>query len=135
LEKWEQATTMDEEIPKQDVLDELLLNIEGLIGLSSSFPQSRYDLEPSYDKAKHYKNLYGHLYWGLKALRESGFVFGNPNPHQSLREMWAWCWTLGGGAQQRMLRPRELYAVLISQLNALREATSHGLMELTRAQK
>ncbi len=112
-------------LPSTMEIDELLREIEGLIGVSAAFPQSRYAV-PEQDEVRRYSGLWSHIDERLRALRQSGIPLTHPNPHQSLMPMWRWCWTFQGGASARISRPRKLYAELIGELQALREALSHG---------
>ena len=112
-------------LPTANDVDRLLTEIEGIIGLSASFPQSRYEL-PDRAEEDRYAQLGLSIHERLRCLRESGLPFVNPNPHHTLAAMWRWCWTLPGGASGRISRPRELYADLIMELRELKAAVSQG---------
>lgn len=117
---------MTRDTPTQSDISELLLAIEAIIGLSASFPQQRFGLTPLPLDAQQYQSLWNTIDDSLRRLREAGFPLSHPNPHRALQPMWAWCWTLPGGASDRMARPRELYAEVIGELNALKDALSRG---------
>ncbi len=114
-------------LPKPADVSDLLRSIDEIIGLSASFPQSRYGLVPPPLDADNYESLWTTIDNSLKQLRELGFPFVHQNPHRLLRAMWAWCWTLPGGAAERISRPRELYAETIKELQTLKDAVSRGV--------
>jgi hypothetical protein len=115
------------ELPQPTELSELLMNIEGIIGLSASFPQSRYGLIPPPLDAQNYESLWNTIENSLEQLRQMGFPLAHQNPHRAMSAMWGWCWTMPGGAAERIARPRELYADTIKELQALKDAVSRGV--------
>jgi len=117
---------MPNTLPTAEEIQSLLDQIEGLIGLSSAFPQSRYQLDPPPESDQQYGELWQNIDGQLRELRELGFPFSHPNLHETLRPMWAWCWTFGGSASDRMSKPRELYAELISNLSSFKEILCEG---------
>lgn len=117
---------MVETLPTPAQVSELLVKIEAIVGLSASFPQERFRLIPASRDAERYSVLWGEIDDSLRQLRDAGLPLFHPNLHQTLQAMWAWCWTLEGGAKQRMARPRALYAELIKELQTLEDAVSDG---------
>jgi len=118
---------MTTNLPNSLEIEDLLRNIEGIIGLGASFPQERFKLVPAPLVSENYQILWNAIDDSLRNLREAGFPFPHQNPHRTLTAMWVWCWTLPGGAAQRMARPRELYAETIGELRVLRDAVSRGV--------
>jgi len=115
-------------LPTASEVSELLQNVEEVIGLSASCPQhSRYKISPLPSDAQCYQLLWSTIDDSLRRFRDAGFPLFHPNPHRTLQPMWAWCWTMPGGAKERMARPRELYAEVIRELQALRDAVSRGV--------
>jgi hypothetical protein len=117
---------MASELPAPSEVSELLKNIEGIIGLSGSFPQSRHGLIPVPIHADHYARLWVDIDKALHQLRDKGFPLSHQNPHRAMSAMWAWCWSLPGGAKERIPRPRESYTDTIRELQALEDALSRG---------
>lgn len=116
----------EKSLPTRNEVFEATVKIEGLIGLSASFPQSRFDLIPT-DRDEHtYGDYYEFVDSFLARLRSSGIPLGNPNPHRTLRSMWGWIWSEGGSASQRIERPRGLYSPLLTDLRSLSEILSVG---------
>lgn len=113
-------------LPSEIAVRVAMRNIEELIGLSSSFPQSRYSLQPSPEHEYRYHALWETIDSFLFGLRRNGIPFGNPNPHRGLAQMWGWIWSQGGGAGERIERPRLLYNELLRDLSALADAVSTG---------
>jgi hypothetical protein len=118
---------MEGDFPTQQEVCDILTKIEGIIGLSASFPQSRYQLQPDQPKAERYRQLWQDIQTAISELNRAGIPFGNPNPHQGLSEMWAWCWTNpGDSAAVRMSRPSELYKELRDDLKSLQDSLTPG---------
>src|SRR2546421_1714101 len=114
-------------LPNRIVVETILAEIDALIGLSASFPQtrSRIEIEDTRDEER-YEELWRDVNQRLVSLRESGFPFANPNLHQSLRSMWAWCISFDEPWGDLRRRPNQLYAATIDRLVALREILSHA---------
>ncbi len=118
---------MNDALPTQQQVDEVLRKIDGIIGLSASFPQSRFHLRPDMSKAAQYEELYHEIQAFILELNRAGILFVNPNPHQGLAEIWAWCWSESeGGAARRMEKPAMLYKDLKEDLKALRDSLTVG---------
>lgn len=116
------------ELPKPADVSDLLTNIEGIIGVSGSFPQNRHELVPPPLDAQNYESLWNTIDNSLQQLRAMGFPLAHQNPHRALGAMWAWCWTFPEDrAKERIRRPRGLYLETIKELQALKDAVSRGV--------
>lgn len=111
----------DETLPRHEVIVDLLAEIEGLIGLGASFPHDRYKLDPTFQDGLRYQQAWAKIEYVVVAHRGKGFPIFHANRHQTLKSMWAWCWSIEGSAKDRMLRPRQLYAALIAELEQLKD--------------
>lgn len=119
---------MNGDFPSRQEVCEILTKIDGIIGLSASFPQSRFALQPAQAKADQYHQLWKDINEAILRLNHAGIPFTNPNPHQGLSEMWAWCWSNPeGGAARRISRPSELYKNLQDDLKSLRDSLTIGV--------
>jgi hypothetical protein len=118
---------MNGDFPTRQEVCEILTKIDGIIGLSASFPQSRFALQPAQTKTNQYQQLWQDIQKAILKLNRAGIPFSNPNPHQGLSEMWAWCWSNPEhGSAARMSRPSELYKELQDDLKSLRDSLTVG---------
>lgn len=120
------VTSHGKGLPSRREVRAVIEQIEGLIGLSSSFPQSRYALSPPATDEHRYGQLYAAIDDFLSDLQSQGIPLHHANPHRTLRAMWGWVWSLSGGASTRIERPRQLYADLLVELAALADIVAAG---------
>ena len=119
---------MNGDFPTRQEICEILTKIDGIIGLSASFPQKRFALQPSPIKSKQYEQLWQDIHHAILKLNRAGIPFNDPNPHQGLSEMWAWCWSNPDeGAAKRISRPSALYKELQDDLKSLRDSLTDGI--------
>lgn len=108
-------------LPEVGEIEQLLAEIDAIIGLGAAFPPSRFNLTPPDADSARYTELWHNVEGRLQGLRDRGFPFFHRNQHWSLAGLWAWCIGLGGSIGDARRRSRTLYARLIPELEALRE--------------
>jgi hypothetical protein len=124
--EYKMHTSLAKAFPSKHEVRAVIEQIEGLIGLSSSFPQSRYALRPPAADDHQYRRLYAAIDDFLSDLQSQGIPLHHANPHRTLRAMWGWVWSLSGGASTRIERPRQLYADLLVELAVLADIVAAG---------
>jgi hypothetical protein len=118
---------MNGDFPIRQEISEILTKVDGIIGLSASFPQSRFSLQPDQIKNNQYQLFWQRIQEFIFKLNRAGIPFINPNPHQDLSAMWAWCWSNPeSGSAARMSRPSEIYKELKNNLESLQESLTLG---------
>jgi hypothetical protein len=118
---------MSENMPSKEAVDRLLSKIQGLIGLSAKLPNSRTAITASQKDKDTYEALWKDVDRGLATLTNAGFPFVNPNSHEDIESMWAWCISFGEplGAPTRK-KPNTLYRETIDRLEHLKQILSHA---------
>jgi hypothetical protein len=98
-----------------------------LIGLSAKLPNSRTAITASQKDKDTYEALWKDVDRGLATLTNAGFPFVNPNSHEDIESMWAWCISFGEplGAPTRK-KPNTLYRETIDRLEHLKQILSHA---------
>lgn len=112
---------MSGSLPSTTDVETLLATIDALIGLGAAFPQTRSRIESSTRDESRYEQLWHEADEGFANLQRAGFPIINPNLHQSLKSIWAWCITFQEAWGDMRRKPRELYAETIDRLRALKD--------------
>lgn len=121
---------MHQQLPSSQELDQIIANVNAVIGIGVAFPASQFEFRPTPQQQAEYVRARNEVIQGLRGLAAHGFYIPHLNSHGSLEGLWGWAITSlppGGQWAERRHRVPELYAPTLEELQMLREVLGRGV--------